>query len=93
MGTLAHRRPANSNESAREGSRSIYLRADEEAYLAMRDDEVVVICRGCHYFWHEHGLRPGDPPLTCARGRWKEPQFDTCLACHLAEEAKGTESG
>ena len=73
------------NPSAREG--------DEEAYLSMRDDEVVVICRGCHYFWHEHGLKPGDPPLTCACGRWKDPQFDTCLACHLAEEAKRTESG
>jgi hypothetical protein len=63
---------------------------DEEAYLAMRDDEVAVICRGCHFFWHKHGLKPGDHELTCSCGKWKEPQFDLCLSCWMASgEAKG----
>ena len=66
-------------------------KGDEEGYLEMRDDEVVVICRGCHFFWHEHGLKPGDLPLTCRCGKWKEPQFETCLSCHLAETATGSE--
>lgn len=54
---------------------------DWDAYLAMRDEDVVVICKGCHFFWHDRGLKPGDPPLTCRCGKWKEPQFETCRSC------------
>ena len=59
---------------------------DEEAYCAMRDEEVAVICRGCHYFWHVNGLKPGDPELTCLCGKWKQPQYEICKGCWLASE-------
>jgi hypothetical protein len=64
----------------------VYGSGDEEAYCAMKDEEVAVICRGCHYFWYVNGLKPGDPELTCLCGKWKQPQYEVCKGCWLASE-------
>jgi hypothetical protein len=58
---------------------------DWERYNAMGDDEVVVICKRCHFVWTKFGARPDDPRLKCPRcGGFKRPQFRVCDACELA---------
>jgi hypothetical protein len=56
---------------------------DWDRYYAMLDDEVAVICKGCHHLWTKLRVRSDDPSIRCtACGGFKSPRFELCFACH-----------
>ncbi len=57
---------------------------DWAAYLAMKDDEVDVICKPCHLTWTRKGLKPTDADTTCpACGRAKRRTYSVCWTCRF----------
>lgn len=60
---------------------------DWDRYGAMRDDEVAVICKGCHKLWTDHRVRHDDPRIRCpCCGGFKAPRFETCWRCKDRED-------
>lgn len=56
---------------------------DWDRYYAMADDEVAVICKGCHHLWTTLRVRPDDPRIRCpACAGFKNPRFELCFSCH-----------
>jgi len=44
-------------------------------YHQMLEEEVVVLCRSCHFIMH----KGSDPCLKC--GKWKRSRYDRCYTC------------
>ncbi len=58
-------------------------KTDWDAYLAMNDNEVEVICNRCHWAFTRHGVYPGDPKIVCpVCQKPKAPKFKTCYECY-----------
>jgi hypothetical protein len=56
------------------------------AYMAMKDDEVDVLCKPCNMKWTRNRQRPDTPQATCPDcGRAKRPSYRVCSSCRFKD--------
>jgi hypothetical protein len=62
-------------------------RAGFDKYMELASDEIVVICKKCHFIWTKYRIRRGDPLHTCKKcgGVKVSRRFDLCFRCAGAE--------